>query len=88
MNTSVHKNRGNAATFGSNITMFLRVTMPTSRHWDPTSRRSRMWKCQRRDVRIQRCDVRIQHRNVPKSHLSQRCDIKIQCRDVLEHIEI
>ena len=43
MNTSIHKNRGNVATFGSNVTMFLRVIMPTSRN-------SRRWKCQYCDV--------------------------------------
>ena len=67
MNTSDHKNRGKVTTFGAIVAMFLRVIIPTSR-------RSRMWKCQRCDVGIKRCDV-------PESPLSQR-------RDVLERVEI
>ena len=31
MNTYVHKNRGNVATFRSNVATFLRVIIPTSR---------------------------------------------------------
>ena len=44
-----------------------------------TSRRSRMWSSQRRDVEIQRCDVteRIQ---------IQRHDVRIQRRDVPERL--
>ena len=56
MNTYVHKNRGNVATFGSNVMTFPRVIMPTSRRY-------RRWKFQRRDVLeshlSQRRDVEI-----------------------------
>ena len=44
-----------------------RVIMQTSRH-------SRRWKFQRRDV--------------PESHLSQRRDVEIKRRDVPKHVEI
>ena len=35
-------NRGNVAMFGLNFVMFERGGQPTSRRWDPTSRRSRV----------------------------------------------
>ena len=47
MNTYVHKNRGNVATFGSNVTTFPIVIMLTSRL-------SRKWK-------FQCCDIPERH---------------------------
>ena len=64
----------NIATFGSNVATFLRVIIPTSRH-------SRMWKCQH-------CDIGIQCLNIPESPLSQHRDVEIQRQDVPKHVEI
>ena len=47
MNTYVHKNKGNVATFGSNVVTFPRVIMLTSRLF-------RKWK-------FKRCDVPERH---------------------------
>ena len=48
--TFQRRSKSNAATLGSNVAMFQRGYFSTSRCWDPTSRRSRGWKFQRRDV--------------------------------------
>ena len=69
-------NRGNVATLGPNVATFQREEQPTLRRWDPTSRRSRGWNYQRRDVSTSRhCYVATLRANVATLHRRPKCKL-------------